>query len=321
MVTLKTYLWDLGGEWNALENEALISVIVPVWNAHEYLNRCIESILNQTYGNLEILLVDDGSTDDSLAICRMYEKMDTRIRVFHKENGGQGSARNLALDNCCGEYVGFVDNDDWILPTMYERLYNIITKYDVNIARCDDAQSQKEIEETNSVREEVTDHDVFYKYLFCDIWGGHVTDRLFKRELIGKNRFPQSKTIEDMRFIRLLLPNVTGEAHVNEKLYYYTVRDDNTSFRYAKTFVNSYERAEEYQSRYEEAIEKNPDYLDILLPKATTFACGSMKILRSEHKKDSNEYNRMKAFLKDHKHEILKNKGIAIKYKIFVAIV
>ena len=78
----------------------------------------MDSIVNQTYENLEILLVDDGSTDDSLQICREYERKDDRIKVFHKENGGQGSARNLALDHCTGEYIGFVDNDDWIFPTM-----------------------------------------------------------------------------------------------------------------------------------------------------------------------------------------------------------
>ena len=86
-------------------NNGKVSVIIPVWNAHDYIRRCVDSIVNQTYENLEILLVDDGSTDDSLQICREYEEKDARIRVFHKENGGQGSARNLALDHCTGEYI------------------------------------------------------------------------------------------------------------------------------------------------------------------------------------------------------------------------
>ena len=100
-----------------------ISVIVPVWNAHEYLNRCVDSILAQTYKNLEVLLVDDGSTDDSLAICRQYAEQDKRVRVFHKDNGGQASARNYALDRATGDYIGDVDKDDRILPTKYQRLY------------------------------------------------------------------------------------------------------------------------------------------------------------------------------------------------------
>ena len=108
--------------------EDKISVIVPVWNAHEYLNRCVDSILAQTYKNLEVLLVDDGSTDDSLDICRRYAESDSRVLVFHKENGGQASARNYALERVTGDFVGFVDNDDWIFPTMYERLHRLMVE-------------------------------------------------------------------------------------------------------------------------------------------------------------------------------------------------
>lgn len=301
-------------------NTDLISIIVPVWNAHDYLGRCIESIINQTYKRLEIILVDDGSTDDSLEICNNYRAVDSRIVVYHKENGGQGSARNYALDRCTGSFVGFVDNDDWIYPDMYKRLHEIMLKYNANIARCDDDSNTDDRGAITEITETVTGKDDFHRFLFCDIWGGHVTDRLFRRELIGDFRFPISKTIEDTRFIRQLLPNVSCEASTNERLYYYTVREDNTSFRYAKTFINSYERAEEYQSRYEEAIGKHPDYLDILLVKSTTFACGSMRILLSEKKKNSEEYERMKDFLKRHKKEIMHNPGLGIKYKLFVAI-
>ena len=153
------------------DSNVLISVIVPVWNAQNYLETCLDSIIHQTYSNLEILLVDDGSTDDSLEICRNYERKDNRVRVFHKENGGQGSARNFALDCCHGKYVGFVDNDDWILPTMYERLLELICKYKVKISRCDDAQSKEEIG-----KEEKADYllskEEFHKKFFCDIVGG-----------------------------------------------------------------------------------------------------------------------------------------------------
>lgn len=114
----------------------LISIIVPVWNAHPYLEKCVDSILAQTYKNIELILVDDGSTDDSLEICRRYERFDERVNVLHKENGGQWSARNLGLDYCTGEYVGFVDNDDWVFPDMYEKLYNLMNKYHADIGSC-----------------------------------------------------------------------------------------------------------------------------------------------------------------------------------------
>jgi len=295
----------------------LISVIVPVWNAHNYLERCIDSIISQTYRNLEILLVDDGSSDDSLEICRRYERKDTRIKAFHKENGGQGSARNFALDHCSGQYVGFVDNDDWILPTMYERLLELICKYKVNVSRCDDAQSKEEIGQGK--RDEFfLSKEEFHKDFFCDIVGGHVTDRLFDRDLIKAYRFPHSKTIEDTRFIRQLLPDINGEAFTREKLYFYTAREDNTSNKYARTYISSFERAIEYQSRYEEAIHLFPSYKDLLLQKSTTFSCGCLRILLKSKSKNSSDFEKLVGFLRKYKGEIWKNKTVSWKYKLFI---
>ncbi|MDR2589907.1 MAG: glycosyltransferase [Oscillospiraceae bacterium] len=106
----------------------LISVIVPVYNTEKYLTRCLDSIINQTYTSLEILLVNDGSTDSCGEICNEYAKKDSRIIVFHKENGGDASARNVGLANKTGNYVGFIDGDDWAEPTMYETLLNNLKK-------------------------------------------------------------------------------------------------------------------------------------------------------------------------------------------------
>lgn len=268
--------------------EDKISVIVPVWNAHEYLNRCVDSILAQTYKNLEVLLVDDGSADDSLEICRRYAEKDSRVRVFHKENGGQGSARNYALERATGDFVGFVDNDDWIFPTMYERLHGLMAEHDADVGRCDDMQGKMEAspsEEEATIL--VTEAEEYFGLLYQDIWGGHVTDRLFRRELIGDARFPHSKTIEDMRFMRILLPRIRREVATDEKLFFYTIRPDNTSKVYARTHVNAYERAEEFQSRYEEACERYPQYCPTLLHKSSTFACSAMKTLLLSKKKKS----------------------------------
>lgn len=113
----------------------MISVIVPVYNTKAYLGRCVDSLLRQTYRDLEIILVDDGSTDGSGELCDSYAAGDERVRVFHKENGGSSSARNLGLDKAAGEYVGFVDSDDYVDPDMYERLYAGIREYRVRAAQ------------------------------------------------------------------------------------------------------------------------------------------------------------------------------------------
>lgn len=117
-------------------NNPLISVIVPVYKAEAYLERCVNSIINQTYKNLEIILVDDGSPDNCGKMCDDFAKQDARIRVIHKENGGQSTARNAALDIMTGEYVGFVDSDDWIEPNMYERLMMLIQENGAQISVC-----------------------------------------------------------------------------------------------------------------------------------------------------------------------------------------
>ncbi len=104
--------------------EKKVSVIVPIYNAEKYLNKCLESIIGQTYKNLEIILVDDGSSDNSPTICDAWAQIDSRIRVIHKKNGGVSSARNAGIDLAQGDYIGFVDADDWIEPNMYEVLIN-----------------------------------------------------------------------------------------------------------------------------------------------------------------------------------------------------
>lgn len=117
-------------------SQPLISVIVPVYKAEGYLEKCVQSIRNQTYENLEIILVDDGSPDRCGEMCDAYAQEDSRIRVFHKENGGQASARNLGLDRMSGEYVTFVDSDDWIESGYYQRMMQLMLEYDAQIAAC-----------------------------------------------------------------------------------------------------------------------------------------------------------------------------------------
>ena len=116
-------------------NQPLISVIVPVYNIIPYLPRCVESLQKQTYPELEILLIDDGSTDDTPALCDRLAENDPRIRVFHKENGGPSSARKTGLEQAAGAYVGFVDSDDYVDADMYERLYRAIATTHMPIAQ------------------------------------------------------------------------------------------------------------------------------------------------------------------------------------------
>jgi len=115
----------------------LISVIIPVYNVEPYLKKCLDSVVTQTYKEIEIILVDDGSTDGSGPICDEYAAQDKRIRVIHKRNGGLSDARNVGLDRCSGRYVTFIDSDDYVASDYVERLYRILVEYNADIAVCD----------------------------------------------------------------------------------------------------------------------------------------------------------------------------------------
>ena len=116
--------------------ENLISVIIPVYNAEKFLNKCLDSVIGQTYKNLEIILVDDGSQDDSGKICDEYAQKDNRIKVIHKENGGDSSARNTGLKMATGKYITTIDSDDWIELNAYEDMLKVLLEKNVDIVRC-----------------------------------------------------------------------------------------------------------------------------------------------------------------------------------------
>ena len=213
----------------------LISVIVPVYNVEKFLVKCVDSILAQTYTNLEIILVDDGSPDNCPAICDELAKKDNRIKVVHKENGGLSSARNAGLDIAKGEYIGFVDSDDFIAQDMYEYLYNLIEKHNVEVSQI---QSY--------------DVDINYNVLDdgCDQNQGEVLNNLqnisnilqrkgtigvvfnlFKKEFIGNLRFKEGFYNEDMLFDYYLFRD-GGNIYVDSiKKYYYLINNNSISRR------------------------------------------------------------------------------------------
>lgn len=121
-----------------MNNPLKMSIIIPCYNEECYIEKCLESVVNQTLSDIEIIVIDDGSTDDTVLICDEYEyKYPNKVKVIHQENAGQGKARNVGLSIAKGEYIGFVDADDWVDYRMFEKLYNHAKKYDADITFCD----------------------------------------------------------------------------------------------------------------------------------------------------------------------------------------
>ena len=188
-----------------IQQKDLISIIVPVYNMEQYLERCVNSIGQQTYTNLEIILVDDGSTDQSSQMCDEYAGRDSRIRVVHKQNGGLSDARNAGLAIANGAYIGFVDSDDWIEPDMYERMYQACVEHEAQVAVCRYAQVYKD-HTVQGGNQKVT---VFDREALLKIYiGGHedyiiynsVWSKLFAREIVEGVKFPVGRNSEDIMY-------------------------------------------------------------------------------------------------------------------------
>lgn len=210
----------------------LISIIVPVYNVERYLERCVDSIINQTYRNLEIILVDDGSTDKSSEICDRYEKKDNRVRVLHKRNGGAASARNKGLEVATGEYIGFVDSDDYIASDMYEALYRHMRE-DVDVVTCGmvyiDRSGHKK--KYYCTKEMVCfDNIQSLRELLCQRYlVFSPCDKLFKKKAIGKIRYPNNRVCEDLLFIYNVVKDCNNIINIGECKYYYIYRENSVS--------------------------------------------------------------------------------------------
>ena len=207
----------------------LISVIVPVYNVEKYLVKCINSIINQTYKNLQIILVDDGSTDNSGKICDDFKLKDTRIEVIHKTNGGLSDARNAGLKITRGDYIGFVDSDDFIETDMYETLYNLIenNNSDISIVSFYEIYNGKVIGVRDS-REllNLSKIEAMKELLIDTRIQSYAWNKLFKRSLFENLEFPVNKNFEDIATTLLLFEGANKVTLFEEPKYNYLRRDD-----------------------------------------------------------------------------------------------
>lgn len=202
----------------------LISVIVPVYRVEAYLDRCIRSIAEQTYSNLEIWLVDDGSPDNSGAICDRWAEKDSRIRVIHKTNAGAGAARNTALDAARGELIAFVDSDDYLHPNLYSHLYSLMTG-DVAIAECVIGITEADdLEMDDGSGAEILvcgTEEALRLHIRDQVFCQTPPNKLYRRETIGDIRFPEGNLIDDEFFTYRVIGNAKQLAHSSACMYAY----------------------------------------------------------------------------------------------------
>ncbi len=210
----------------------MISIIVPVYNSEKYLDQCIQSILSQTYTDFELLLIDDGSTDSSGAICDKYAEQDSRVRVFHKENGGVSSVRNLGLDNAKGEWIGWVDSDDYIDAEMYEHMYNAAIQNKVDMVCCDVEIVYAKGKRVLSYNNEYEDHELMRECLvpitevYFAMW-----NKLVSRNLYDVNKIRASVEAsmwEDVELMTKIRFFSKSTYVINTPYYHYNKTNDSS---------------------------------------------------------------------------------------------
>lgn len=219
----------------------LISVIIPVYNIEKYLHRCVDSVIYQTYSNLEIILVDDGSTDTSSRICDEYKNLDERIVVIHKENGGLSDARNVGFDISKGNCILFLDGDDWMVDSALEKMYFTMINEKANIVvsnyyysyEIKDIIAFVEKEDKSFNRSKAIEMLLINKEIKNFAWG-----KLYQRDIIDEILFPKGKLFEDVYWTHLVFNRIDKLVLLSEPLFYYRQRADSISYIFDLKKVN-----------------------------------------------------------------------------------
>ena len=226
-----------------------ISIIVPVYNVEAYLERCVESILKQTYTNFELLLVNDGSTDKSGELCDELALRDQRIRVIHKENGGLSAARNTGIDYASSDLIGFIDSDDYIDEDMYETLYRHLRESNADLSMCGhyDVYHQIPEKQVSEIKTwELSSEKAIKMVMEAKILSVTAVNKLYKKELFTQLRFEVGKIAEDAFIMIRLLDQCQKVVATNEKKYYYVHRENSiTTQKFSLKFLNVIEAYEQ----------------------------------------------------------------------------
>ena len=238
----------------------MVSVIVPVYNVEKYLARCIDSILAQTYQNLEIILVDDGSPDGCGKICDAYAQRDNRVVVIHKENGGLSSARNAGIEQAKGEFIAFVDSDDWLDCSYVEKLRTTLVETNADMAACMFCRVKNEKDQRKFFNENihVIEQEKYVAVFSENSYAGYACNKLFKSDIIKSKDIRFDEKIfngEDFPFVLEYVHNVDKIVFIKQDLYFYFFRETGimNSIRLNERFVTiiyAREKALEFSKKY-----------------------------------------------------------------------
>ncbi|MBP3476185.1 MAG: glycosyltransferase family 2 protein [Lachnospiraceae bacterium] len=303
-----------------------ISVIVPVYNSIDCLERCVKSICAQTYANLEIILVDDGSTDGTDRLCEQLVLQDSRIVTYHKKNGGASSARNLGIKLASGDYLGFVDSDDYIEPYVYEEMMKVLAEKDCDVVQI----SRDEVDEEGRRLPDVCvppkqmrfcETETFVKELLLHQGDCSFCTKLVKKELFAKHQFPEGVLNEDFRLLAEMLQEIDGIAILPKQGYHVVCRKESTTRKktkdsFSRVFLDIVDNADfiqdlvdkKYPALHNYAIRFNLyQRLDYLLHVPISQMTGENAF-----------YGNVKRYLRSHVADTVRNPYLTGKQKVYL---
>lgn len=297
-------------------DQPLVSCVIPVYNAEKYLYRCIESVLGQDYHSLEIILIDDGSTDNSSFICDEYAAAYSNILVKHIPNGGASLARKEGIELARGEYLTFVDADDYVAENYVSAMYKALLKFGVTVAGC----GVQSIKPNTKVKTEINPVTVllkdnmlmarFFNYEFWALWGG-----LYARKVFQDISFPKATLSEDYYIKFQMFLQDCKMAYVDVPLYVYEKHEESLSN--TKLSIRAFEEFENVHHVYELTKKQMPQYTSLAL-KNVIETCVKLLLMSrySERKLYTEQYKPIKSFLKSKTMDIIHNKYLLTNVKL-----
>ena len=295
----------------------LITVVVPVYKVEKYIDRCVTSIINQSYKNLEIILVDDGSPDNCGKICDDYAKKDERIKVIHKENGGLSDARNAGINIAKGKYITFIDSDDYIKYDYVEFLYNLILKNNVKVSICSHTvlydtglRIDKETEEFSVLDAKTTIKRILYgDSIDISAWA-----KMYETTLFDDIKYPKGRLFEDSAITCKILSNCEKIAIGSKSKYFYMIRSDsitNENFNVKKMdLITSTKEMGEY------ILKKYPDLENAVNRRIMYAYLSTLSQLASSKEKHLKEQKEMMEYISRNRKKVLKDKNIPKRDRI-----
>ena len=297
-----------------------ISIIVPVYKVEPYIHKCIDSILNQTFRDFELILVDDGSPDNCGKICDEYASKDERIVVIHKENGGQASARNKGIDIAKGDFIGFVDSDDWIESDMYEILYDICSNRNCDIANCSSTIYFKDRTVINGGHPLIVHNrnEAMKTMLEGKLYDEVVWTKLIRRELLNGIRFNENIIYEDTDFTYRVIDKADRVGCIGKAKYNYIKRDGSTMDRAIKNI--KIDAVLVYDDMYKFFEEKYPELINTVALKLANSCMSVLNLISKTENFNENKknYYKVATILNKNFRKIMKIREFPITVKILL---